>query len=121
MTTSTSPERAEKPLRVAIIGYGLAGAVFHAPLIAATDGMAVSAIMTSNPERQQRARADFPAATILASAEYIWQNASSYDLVVVASPNRTHVPLGIAAMQAGLPIVIDKPLAPSVAEAELRV
>lgn len=41
-----------------------------------------------------------------------------YDLVVVASPNRTHVPLCIAAMQAGLPVVIDKPLAPSVAEAE---
>src|SRR5450759_2853057 len=118
MTSSTSSERSAKPLRVAIIGYGLAGAVFHAPLIAATDGMIISAIVTSNPERQQRARADFPTATILASAEHIWQNASSYDLVVIASPNRTHVPLGIAAMQAGLPVVIDKPLAPSVAEAE---
>lgn len=118
MTSSTSSERAAKPLRVAIIGYGLAGAVFHAPLIAATDGMVVSAIVTSNAERQQRASADFPAATILASAEHIWQNASSYDLVVAASPNRTHVPLGIAAMQTGLPVVIDKPLAPSVVEAE---
>lgn len=118
MASSTSSERAASPLRVAIVGYGLAGAVFHAPLIAATDGLTVSAIVTSNTERQQRARADFPAASILASAEHIWQNASSYDLVVVASPNRTHVPLGIAAMQAGLPVVIDKPLAPSVAEAE---
>jgi scyllo-inositol 2-dehydrogenase (NADP+) len=118
LTSATSSERAAKPLRVAIIGYGLAGAVFHAPLVAATDGMVVSAIVTSNAERQQRARSDYPAVTILASAEHIWQNASSYDLVVVASPNRTHVSLGIAAMQAGLPVVIDKPLAPSVAEAE---
>src|ERR1700737_868362 len=98
MTSSTSSERAEKPLRVAIIGYGLAGAVFHAPLIAATDGMSVSPIVASNAERHKRARPDFPAATILASAEHIWQNASRYDLVVVPSPNRTHMPLGIAAM-----------------------
>ena len=118
MTSTHSTQDRSTPLRVAIIGYGLAGAVFHAPLIASTDGMTVSAIVTSNAERQQRARADYPAASILASAEDIWRDASSYDLVVVASPNRTHVPLGIAAMQAGLPVVIDKPMAPSAAEAE---
>ena len=117
MSTSTSSERAVNPLRVAIIGYGLAGAVFHAPLIASTAGMSVSAIVTGNTERQQHARADFPGATILSSAEQIWQNASNYDLLVIASPNRAHVPLGIAAMQAGLPVVIDKPMAPSVADA----
>ena len=37
-----------KPLRVAIVGYGLAGYVFHAPLIAATAGMRVSAVVTGN-------------------------------------------------------------------------
>lgn len=105
-------------MRVAIIGYGLAGAVFHAPLIASTEGMTVSAIVTSKAERQQRARAAYPDASILESAEEIWRDAGSYDLVVVASPNRTHVALGMAAMQAGLPVVIDKPMAPSVAEAE---
>src|SRR5450755_3793311 len=88
MTSSSSSERAANPLRVALIGYGLAGTVFHAPLIAATNGMTVSAIMTSNPERQQRARSDFPDVTILSSAEQIWQDASKYDLIVVASPNR---------------------------------
>ncbi len=118
MTTTQRTQRHTNPLRVAIIGYGLAGAVFHAPLIASTDGMTVSAIVTGNTERQQRARVNYPAASILASAEDIWQNASSYDLVIVASPNRTHVPLGIAAMQAGLPVVIDKPMAPSAVEAE---
>ncbi|MGH2497144.1 MAG: Gfo/Idh/MocA family oxidoreductase [Ktedonobacteraceae bacterium] len=118
MLPSTSPERATGPLRVAIIGYGLAGSVFHAPLIAATDGMIVSAIVTSNAERQQHARADFPDATILLSAEEIWQDATNYDLLVIASPNRAHVSLGITAMQDGLSVVIDKPLAPSVAEAE---
>jgi len=98
------------PLRVALIGYGLAGAVFHAPLISSTASLAVAAIVTRDAERQQRARRAYPAAAMLASAEDLWQHSSDYDLVVVASPNRTHVPLGLAAMQAGLPVVIDKPL-----------
>jgi scyllo-inositol 2-dehydrogenase (NADP+) len=106
------------PLRVAIIGYGLAGSVFHAPLISSTSGMQVAAIVTSNPERQEHARHDFPSAVILPNVEDIWRNPSHYDLVVVATPNRLHVPLGIAALDAGLPVVIDKPMAASVADAE---
>src|SRR5579863_2816954 len=103
--------------RVALIGYGLAGSVFHAPLIAATAGMRVAAIVTSSPTRQQQARQDYPAAAILPAVETLWSQASHYDLVVVATPNRTHVPLGMAALHAGLPVVIDKPLAASVADA----
>ena len=110
--------RSNHPLRVAIIGYGLAGVVFHAPLVATTEGMTVAAIVTNQPERRQQAQRDFPGARILPAAEHIWQNATDYDLVVVASPNKTHVPLGLAAMQAGLPVVIDKPVAASVADAE---
>jgi scyllo-inositol 2-dehydrogenase (NADP+) len=105
-------------LRVGIIGYGLAGAVFHAPLVAATPGMVVAVIVTSNPERQAQARRDFPAATIYATADAMLADPSQPDLVVVATANRVHVPLGIAALEAGLPVVIDKPVAPSVSEAE---
>jgi scyllo-inositol 2-dehydrogenase (NADP+) len=106
------------PLRVGIIGYGLAGSVFHAPLIASTPGMAVAAIVTGDPARQARAQRDYPAATVYPTAEALLANPSQPDLVVVAAPNRAHVPLGLAALEAGLPVVIDKPMAPSVAEAE---
>jgi predicted dehydrogenase len=51
---------------------------------------------------------------VLARAEELWDEASEHDLAVVATPNRTHVPLGEAALRAGLPVVVDKPLAPSV-------
>ncbi len=118
MPLSTTRTETAEPLRIAIIGYGLAGSVFHAPLIAATPGMAVTAIITDNPERQRNASHDFPSAAILSSVEEVWNNAPHYDLIVLASPNRTHVPLGIAAMEAGLPVVIDKPMAASVADAE---
>jgi scyllo-inositol 2-dehydrogenase (NADP+) len=106
------------PLRVGIIGYGLAGSVFHAPLVAATPGMMVSAIVTGNPQRQTQARRDYPAATIYASTDELLANPKLLDLIVVGAPNRAHVPLGIAALEAGLPVVIDKPVAPSASEAE---
>ncbi len=116
--SSSNAEATTKTLRVAIIGYGLAGAVFHAPLVSSTPGMAVAAIVTNNPRRQEHARRDFPHAAILPTADDIWHHASRYDLVVVATPNRTHVPLGLTAMNAGLPVVIDKPMAATVADAE---
>jgi predicted dehydrogenase len=99
-----------------VVGYGLAGSVFHAPLIAATEGMEVAAVVTGNPERQKRAAADFPGAAVLGEAARLWEDAGSYDLVAVAAPNRAHVPLGLAALEAGLPVVIDKPLAASSAD-----
>ncbi len=96
-----------------IVGYGLAGSVFHAPLIAATPGMEVAAVVTANPDRQVQAAADFPAAAVLSDARLLWEDARSYDLTVVAAPNRAHASLGHAALDAGLPVVIDKPLAAS--------
>lgn len=108
-------------LRVALLGYGHGGAVFHAPLIAATPGMALAAVVTSAPDRRARVARDFPDAEILQSADDVWNHPSSYDLVVVTTPNRTHVQLGLAAMRAGLPVVIDKPLAATVADAECLI
>ena len=107
----------DEAVRVGIIGYGLAGAVFHAPLVATTPGMRVAAIVTSNPERQAQARRDYPEAAVFATVESLWSNRAALDLVVVATPNRTHVPLALAALDAGLPVVVDKPMAPSSAEA----
>ncbi len=78
----------------------------------------MAAIVTSNPRRQEHAQRDFPDAQVLSTVDELWRHPSRYDLVVVAAPNRSHVPLGIAAMNAGLPVVIDKPMAASVADAE---
>jgi predicted dehydrogenase len=99
-------------LRVALIGYGLAGAAFHAPFIAVTPGMRLTSVVTSNQERAERARREHPGIRVLADAEPLWASPQEHDLVVVASPNRTHVPLATAALEAGLHAVVDKPLAP---------
>jgi predicted dehydrogenase len=104
-------------LRVGIVGYGLAGSVFHAPLVAATPGMRVAAISVGDAARSAQARRDFPQATIYPTAQALLAAAQTLDLVVIAAPNNAHAPLGVAALEAGLPVVIDKPFAPSAAEA----
>ena len=115
---SESLSSAQRPLRAGIIGYGLAGAVFHAPLIAATPGLEVAAIVTSDPERQAKARRDYPAATLFTTADGMLAAPEELDFVVVAATNRAHVPLGVAALEAGLAVVVDKPIAPTSAGAE---
>ena len=102
-------------LRVALIGYGTGGAVFHAPLVAAAPDLELAAVVTSNPERQASVRSRYPGAEILESPDQVW--AGGYDLVVITTPNREHVPLARTALEAGIPVVIDKPVAPTAAEA----
>ena len=104
------------PIRVALLGYGLAGAVFHAPLIAAVEGLELAAIVTRDEERRTRARRDHLSAALLASPEEVWERAGDLDLVVVAAANRAHVPLARSSIQAELAVVVDKPLAASADE-----
>ncbi|MEO8193708.1 MAG: Gfo/Idh/MocA family oxidoreductase [Gemmatimonadales bacterium] len=104
------------PVRVGLIGYGLAGSVFHAPLIEATGGLRLAAIVTSDPERQKEAKHSHPGASIVVTTAELWNDAANLDMVVVASPNKTHVSLALEALAAGLHVVVDKPLAPTAAE-----
>ncbi|WP_234543672.1 Gfo/Idh/MocA family protein [Streptomyces shenzhenensis] len=108
---------AAPPLRVGLIGYGLAGSVFHAPLIAAAEGLALDTVVTSDPERQARAEAEFPDVRTVAGPDQLFDLGAELDLVVIASPNRTHVPLATTALKAGLPVVVDKPVTGTAAEA----
>lgn len=91
-------------VRVGLIGFGLAGASFHAPLIATVEGMELAAIATSRPTDR------FPAATRHDDPQALIDD-DSLDLVVIATPNDSHAPLAQAALAAGRHVVVDKPLA----------
>ncbi len=104
-------------LGVVLIGYGNAGEVFHAPLIAATPTLELAAVVTTDPDRRSKAAARYPQTRLLLSPDEIWADPSSFDLVVIASPNRTHVPLALESVEAGLAVVVDKPVAATVADA----
>jgi scyllo-inositol 2-dehydrogenase (NADP+) len=104
-------------IRVALLGYGLGGAAFHAPLIATTPGMRLATIVTRDPARRAQAQSAYPGVRLVDSPEDVWSQASDHDLVVVSTPNRTHATLALAALEAGLPVVVDKPFARTPSEA----
>jgi len=103
-------------LRVALAGYGLAGRVMHAPLIRATPAMRLTRVLTNSRERAAAALADDPRVTIHGSLSSLLD--SSPDLLVIATANRVHTEQALAALERGIPVLIDKPLAPTVAQAE---
>jgi scyllo-inositol 2-dehydrogenase (NADP+) len=105
-------------VRVALIGYGLGGASFHAPLIATTPGMRLATIVTRNPERRSQAAREHSQANIVDSVQAIWdRSAQDHDVVVVTTSNDAHASLAKDALAAGLPVVVDKPFAVTASQA----
>ena len=108
------------PIRTAVLGYGLAGRVFHCPFVASVPGFELSAIALRSPESAKRT-ADavatiYPQASILSSIDEAIHS-PEIDLIVIGTPNDSHVEYAAAALQAGKHVVVDKPLAPTSAEA----
>lgn len=91
-------------IRTGLAGFGLAGSVFHAPLINACHRMELSAVLTS---RDAPKRVD--------SIEDLIRRS---DLVVIASPNDSHFPIAQQALEAGKHVVVDKPFTVSLQEAD---
>jgi scyllo-inositol 2-dehydrogenase (NADP+) len=99
--------------RAALIGFGLAGSLFHGPLIAAAPEISLATVVTGNPNRASQARAEYPGVSVELRAESVWERADEHDLVVIATRNDSHVELASQAIDAGLAVVVDKPLAPT--------
>lgn len=104
-------------VRVGLIGYGYAGATFHAPLISAVPGLSLDAFVSSKPAAIAER---FPQATIHAQVDALLRD-PAIDLVVIATPNETHFPLAAAALRAGKHVVVDKPFTLDLAEARALI
>ena len=100
-------------VRVALIGYGLAGKAFHAPLIRTTMGLELVAVVSSRVDELAR---DLPDVSALATLDQALAD-SSIDLVVIATPDELHAPQSLVALAAGKHVVVDKPCAISLGEA----
>lgn len=114
MTVSNG--EAAVPTRVALAGYGFAGRLFHAPLIRATADARLTRVLTTSRERTAQALADDPRITVHGSLGSLLDGAP--ELLVIASANAAHTEQALAALERGIPVLIDKPLAPTVALAE---
>jgi predicted dehydrogenase len=100
-------------IRVGLIGYGYAGRTFHAPLLSAEPGMALTMVAS---REAAKVHADLPGVTVLADPLAV-ATSDAIDLVVIASPNASHAPLADAALRAGRHVVVDKPFTLDTAEA----
>ena len=91
------------PLRVAVIGYGLAGEVFHCPLVTATPDLRLTCIVTSNEARSAAARARYPGVRVLPTSDvgrlFDAPAEDRPELVVVCAVNRAHASLALAAIR----------------------
>jgi scyllo-inositol 2-dehydrogenase (NADP+) len=99
---------------VGLVGYGLAGAAFHAPLVQAEPRLRLHTVVTS---RAAQVRRDHPGVRVVASADQLLQD-PEVELVVVAAPNTVHHQLAGAALRAGRHVVVDKPFVVTTAQAD---
>ena len=98
---------------VGLIGFGLAGRCFHAPVIRAVSGLRLAAIVQRTGDSATRV---FPDVQTVRSVDELLA-IGSIRLVVIATPNQTHFPIARQCLRAGRDVVIDKPFTTTVAEA----
>jgi predicted dehydrogenase len=103
-----------RTVQVGLIGFGLGGRVFHAPIISAVPGLQLAAIMERTGDS---ARAAYPDARVVRSVSELL-SIDSIELVVITTPNPTHLELSRQCLEAGRHVVVDKPFTTTVAEAE---
>src|SRR3974390_1291461 len=94
-------------IRVGLVGFGMAGRVFHAPLISSVEGLELAAVVERNSDK---AAERYSGITTCRSVEDLLAD-SSIKLVVVATPNSSHFPIEMQAWEAAKSVVVDKPVA----------
>jgi scyllo-inositol 2-dehydrogenase (NADP+) len=95
-------------IRVGLIGFGMAGKVFHAPYLCRLPGFHLGVIKTTNAEDIKIAKEKYPGLKIVKEAEEVFSMAD-IDLVVIATPNTSHFALAKQALLSGKHVVVDKP------------
>ncbi|KQQ00781.1 MULTISPECIES: Gfo/Idh/MocA family protein [unclassified Rathayibacter] len=103
-------------IRVGIVGYGLAGSVFHAPFLAADPAFSIVAIATSDAARVAGAASAHPGARIVPDLDGVL--AEQPDVVVLATPPAVHRAQAEAVLAAGVAVIVDKPFVPTAADAD---
>ena len=97
-------------IRTGIVGYGTGGRYFHGPFLAVDPAFEVTTVVTGDPGRASAAAAEHPGADVVSHLEDLLRRSADLDLVVVATPPARHAAQAHAALDAGLHVVVDKPL-----------
>src|SRR5260370_26153108 len=104
-------------IEVGLVGFGLAGRAFHAPVIRAVPGLHLAAIVQrSGSEAAEK----YPDVRIVRSLDELL-SIEEIRLVVIATPNETHYPSARQCLEAGRDVVVDKPFTTTLGEAKIFV
>lgn len=106
-----------KKVKTAVIGFGMAGSVFHCPILSSLEGYDLAKIYTKNAESIQKIHKLYPQTMVVSEVNEILSDAS-IELVVIASPNTFHYKIAQEAILAGKHVVVDKPFTVYSSEAE---
>lgn len=101
-------------IRVGVIGFGLAGKIFHTAVVAETPGLELACIVQRSGDEAKRA---YSGMRIARSIEEMLEDKSIH-LVVVGTPSYAHYEHGMQCLRAGRNVMIDKPFALTSAEAQ---
>lgn len=107
----------DKIIRVGLIGFGVGGQIFHAPVMAPVKGLQLVKIRASKPAQVEVARMKYPDAAVVSTPEEIFED-PNIDLVVISTPNTSHYSLAKQALEAGKHVVLDKPFTITTKEAD---
>ncbi len=98
-------------MRIGLVGYGVGGRYFHAPYIAAAQGIELAGVVTGNAQRRAEVAVDHPGLPVYDTLEDLL--AAGVDAVTITTPPQTRRDLVLRALAAGVHVVADKPFAPS--------
>jgi len=100
-------------IEVGLIGFGLGGRCFHAPIIRAVEGLRLAAILQRSGDSAAQL---YPDVRIVRTLDELLA-IESIKLISISTPNQTHFPLAKRCLEAGRHVVVDKPFTTNVPEA----
>ena len=103
-----------EPMRFGLVGYGTGGRHFHAPFMAAAEGVELCSIVARAPATIAMVRQDLPGIAVYPSLTEMIA-AGGIEAVTITTPPHTRRALVLEAIAAGLHVVADKPFAPDAA------
>lgn len=106
-----------KEVKVGLIGYGLGGRVFHAPIIESVVGLKLYKVYETRPENVQHLKEKYPHVIVVSKVDEILTD-PDINLIAIATPNKSHYELAKRALENGKDVVVEKPFTVTTEEAD---
>ncbi|KXG74711.1 Gfo/Idh/MocA family oxidoreductase [Thermotalea metallivorans] len=110
----------KEKVKVGLIGFGLGGRVFHAPVIYSVEHLELAKIVSTREETAAMARQIYPQAVVVPDADKLLED-EEIELVVVATPNTSHFEYASKALLANKHVVVEKPFTITSEEADALI